>query len=564
MLRYVIALVLFTSLASASPSISAGGIVNGASYVPKGFPNYGIAQGSVFVVFGSGMGPAALQQATTFPLPTQLAGTSIKATVNGTTTNAIIFYTSSGQVAALLPSSTPVGDGTLTVTYNGATSAPEPLHVVTSNFGSVTWNSGGSGSAVITFPNYSVVSLLNSAKPGDGLVLWGTGLGPVTFDETQPSPGGDMTNLDVHLYVGGQPAQILYRGRTPGSSGLDQINFVVPEGLSGCFVSVAVKVGSVVGNFASIPVSAAGGTCSDPVGPIGQVLQKVQSGQPVRLGLVQLSRFSSEFNVPLLNTFTINEDTGTGYFYSLDQRTFLGSFGVAALNSFESCAVWVCKGSACAPASQGAGATLLDAGSALNVTGPVGTKQLTKTHSGSYTGALGGGSIPGTGGPPDFLNPGSYTLSGPGGSGTGAVGSFTTTQSLTASPFTWSAAGTSKIPLPINRSQDLTINWTGGDPNGYTAIIGTSTSDATSSLPQVTATFGCAAKASAGHFTIPSWVLSVLPASGKLTQAGVSVPNGFVVVGNYPEFNPISPLPAGLDLGFFTNLVLSGENAQFQ
>ena len=76
------ALSLFTLLPMAAyaqlPSIAADGIRNGASYALSGMPNAGIAQGSIFIVFGSNLGPANLVQVSSFPLPTSqgLAGTS--------------------------------------------------------------------------------------------------------------------------------------------------------------------------------------------------------------------------------------------------------------------------------------------------------------------------------------------------------------------------------------------------------------------------------------------------------------------------------------------------------
>jgi uncharacterized protein (TIGR03437 family) len=79
---------------------------------------YGTAQGSIFIVYGSAMGPSAIVVGTTLPLQTTLSGTSIQVTVGGTTVNALMVYTLESQLAAVLPSNTPVGTGTLTVTYN--------------------------------------------------------------------------------------------------------------------------------------------------------------------------------------------------------------------------------------------------------------------------------------------------------------------------------------------------------------------------------------------------------------------------------------------------------------
>ena len=75
---------------AAQPVIDADGVTNNASYLSSGLPNSGIAQGSIFAIFGGGLGPTSLQQATRFPLPTDLGGTSVKVTVGTTTVNAII------------------------------------------------------------------------------------------------------------------------------------------------------------------------------------------------------------------------------------------------------------------------------------------------------------------------------------------------------------------------------------------------------------------------------------------------------------------------------------------
>src|SRR5437016_5360596 len=137
--------------AQAQPVIASLGIRNGASYASPGLPNSGIAQGSIFIVFGQNLGPAAIAQVSRFPLPTSqgLAGTSIKIAVGGTTVDAIMLYTLATQVAAVLPSNTPIGTGTLTVTYNGQTSAPAPITVIKSSFGIFMLNQAGNGAAVL-------------------------------------------------------------------------------------------------------------------------------------------------------------------------------------------------------------------------------------------------------------------------------------------------------------------------------------------------------------------------------------------------------------------------------
>src|SRR4030081_164536 len=119
-----------STLAFAQPSINKDGVVNGASYAgpASSGANTLIAPGSIFVIFGKGMGPASLVSAGALPLLTSLPdanGTSIKVATGTTTVNAFMVYTSATQVAAILPSNTPVGVANVTVTYAGQTSAPQ-------------------------------------------------------------------------------------------------------------------------------------------------------------------------------------------------------------------------------------------------------------------------------------------------------------------------------------------------------------------------------------------------------------------------------------------------------
>ena len=172
-----------------APTIASDGIRNGASYTVAGLPNSGIAQGSIFVIFGDNMGPASIVQVSSFPLPTTagLAGTSVRVTVNGQTQNAIMLYTLKTQVAAVLPSNTPVGTGTVQVTYNGQTSNSAPITVLAGSWGTFTRNQGGTGPSIIqnfnTEANQPFNTLLESARPGQTVILWGTGLGPVQSNQ---------------------------------------------------------------------------------------------------------------------------------------------------------------------------------------------------------------------------------------------------------------------------------------------------------------------------------------------------------------------------------------------
>src|SRR4051812_11715937 len=82
--------VFSATIAGATPQVRS--ILNAASYAQSGLPNSGIARGSMFVVFGTELGPADLRQAAGFPLQTSLGGTSIRVSVGTTTVDALLVY----------------------------------------------------------------------------------------------------------------------------------------------------------------------------------------------------------------------------------------------------------------------------------------------------------------------------------------------------------------------------------------------------------------------------------------------------------------------------------------
>lgn len=253
----------YSPVSGPGPSITA--VENARSNLPPWLANSGIAQGSMFVVKGAYLGPASYVQATSFPLPNSIGGTSITVTVGGATVNAIVFYTLASQVAAILPSSTPIGTGTLTLTYNSQM-ATAPITVVQNNIGIYTVSQSGFGDAIAFLNSDSqLITPTHAANPGEVVVLWGTGLRPVTFDETQPAMQANMTNVPLEACIGGQQAEILCRGRNACCSSADSVYVRVPPGVSGCRVSVLMQIGDMVGNWTSIATVSNGRTCTPVV-----------------------------------------------------------------------------------------------------------------------------------------------------------------------------------------------------------------------------------------------------------------------------------------------------------
>jgi hypothetical protein len=112
-----------TASGGGTPTITA--VQNNYSFIAQGLPNYGIAPGALFIVKGTNLNNqplSALQSSASPGLPLTFNGTSVSVTVNGTTVQPGIYYTSPTQLGLVLPSTTPVGTGTITVTNNGTPS----------------------------------------------------------------------------------------------------------------------------------------------------------------------------------------------------------------------------------------------------------------------------------------------------------------------------------------------------------------------------------------------------------------------------------------------------------
>ncbi len=506
-----------------APVVGAGGVVNHFSYALPGMPNGGIAQGSIFDIFGTNMGPAALVQANGFPLPAQLGGTSVQVTVAGTTTDVLLFYVSAGQIAGLLPSRTPVGTGTLVVTANGQRSAATPITVTARSIGILSLAQNGQGAAVMQLSGsggeVALNSATNSARGGQVGVFYGTGLGAVPFDESRGAP---LLNLDAaaQAFVDGKPAKILYQGRVPGLAGLDQFNVEIPEGVSGCAVTVYFQTGTVISNLTTISVGA-GGSCPDPMvsgggGGLTGIL-KVAGLQMVRV----------QQKVPLGGTsLELTTDSAAAAFSATD----LSKIPVTAPQRSPMAMVGGCLVGPIVnttPTGDGGAAAIsyLNAGASMNLRGPNGVRQMERSATG-YGAILGMTPIPGAPPtlPPPYSSPGVYTMDN--GAGGPDVPAFTASITLPDPAFAWTNADQS---LVIQRAQGMEVTWSGGDATGWVDIAGASRLPRSATQPvQAGALFSCRVPANLGRFRIPAAVLQFLPA----TVVSGGVPSGTVSVGN--------------------------------
>jgi uncharacterized protein (TIGR03437 family) len=569
---------IFTGGSGGPPTPTVTAVWDGATLTKN------VAQGSIFVVEGSNMSASGLNQSG-FPLTTSLNGVKITFTPasGGSGTDAFLVNTfnQSGvnQLAAILPSTVATGNYNVTVTNNGAASAAFAATVVQRKPGLFTQDSSGSGLAVVQnfisaaqldvnrFTTNTISgTTISPARPGQVLVAWATGLGPVTGGDNTASPGFNFSanGVNVQAIVGGVSITPAYAGRAPGLAGADQINFTLPANIpTGCTVSFQLSVNGVLSNpsFVAIAPDASSSACVVPGFTTAQ-LQKFDQGGTFTVGAFSLTQISET-----VSGTTVKLDQASGAF---TRFTGFQLAGAAAQAQAQITPSGACQslhfvstaGQTPSPVAVGNFAAL-DAG-AITLNGPAGsniTNAPLKEDATSNVYSLSIGTeglptgVPGLGGIGGTIVAGTYTLAGAGGKGVGAFNASITV----GSPLTIAGG----LPTTVSRSSDLTLNWTGGNASDLVEVIGFAGSvtgtgaTATTDLTE----FICTTTAGKGTLTVPASILSLLPAvSTSASTNGTAT--GFLEVAS--SINPTSgnglftaPLTAGgsIDAGYFLSLV---------
>jgi uncharacterized protein (TIGR03437 family) len=559
------ALLLASVGAAQTPTIrtSATGVVNNASYAPRGLPNSSIAQGAIFAIFGDNLGPATIATQPSYPLQTTLAGTAVKVTVGGKTVDAIPIYTTKTQVGVVMPSSTPTGDGTVSVTYNGAVSATHAVTVVPNSFGIFALNQQGSGPAALTDANGGFITLSASAKPGQTIVVWGTGLGPIAGNDAADQSGGDMTSVPVQVYIGGKLASIRYRGRAPHIAGLDQINADIPQGVTGCYASLIVVINGVASNSTTIPVAANGGACSDANGVSSTDLTGLLGKNSATLGFISVGRTVTQSSItlppgaPVLPGVggTTKADGASAFFVKYTPQQLTASQGLFRQASLGSCVVNTYTGSASTTTTDPVLPTYLDAGPVITVTGGTTPVQLNRDPKlGFYSEPLPTGTTPLT-----FIPDAGGTFTFANGSGGADVGALKDATIALGAPIVWS--NMDQI-TDVTRSSDLPITWTGGAAGTYVTITGGTYLTGADASSTVVVSFTCTAPATDHAFTVPAGVLLQLPVSTPISAGGITIPTGSLSVGNYTT--PSKFTAPGLDLGYASAYIDNSKSVNYK
>ena len=172
-----------------------------------------------------------------------LGGGTLRATVGGM--EAAILFSNDTQMNFLVPQGVPVGTTVnVEVSRNGALLYSLPTLVQATSPALFTSNGSGSGQAAVLNQDYSANGVSNGAKPGQVVMVYGTGFGAAL-----PPGDGGLTVLasGVSATVGGLPAEVLYAGMVAGATpGLQQINVKIPENSPlGAAVAIQLTAGGV-------------------------------------------------------------------------------------------------------------------------------------------------------------------------------------------------------------------------------------------------------------------------------------------------------------------------------
>jgi uncharacterized protein (TIGR03437 family) len=196
----------------------------------------------IVAVYGISLA-AQTAQAAGLPLPLQLSDAQVL--LGGTPI--ALFYASSSQVNALIPESAS-GLVKLGIHNTGGSHTVNVL-VEAAVPAIFTQDQSGKGpAAAINAKNNVLVTSGNPVHAGEYLELFVTGLGLTTNRK-----GLDFANQQPTVAISGKDCPVTYAGRAPGFSGLDQINCVMPAGVSGD-ADISVTSGSRTSNVATVAV----------------------------------------------------------------------------------------------------------------------------------------------------------------------------------------------------------------------------------------------------------------------------------------------------------------------
>jgi uncharacterized protein (TIGR03437 family) len=223
------------------------------------FPSFG--PGSWIEIYGTdfAVGPRmwANSDFNGLNAPTKLSGISV--TIGGQA--AFVSYIDTGQINAQVPAGVSTGAQPLVVTTASGSSPPFTVNIVASQPGLLapaSFNIGGtqyvaalfSDGVTYVLPPGAISGVPSQrAKPGDTIVLYGVGFGPVSTFTAPGQIAASQNSLaePFSLSIGGTQATLTYDGLLPPFVGLYQFNVVVPNVAASDTAPLTFTLGGVSG-----------------------------------------------------------------------------------------------------------------------------------------------------------------------------------------------------------------------------------------------------------------------------------------------------------------------------
>jgi uncharacterized protein (TIGR03437 family) len=239
-----------TLTVSTIPKPVIAGITNGASGASNA-----ISPGETIVIYGTGLGPAALVSgvlAANGRVATTLSDTQVS--FAGGQAFAPMIYAWNQQTGGMVPYGV-AGLNTVTVQviYKGVASDPFTINVAAVTPGIFTQNFASAGPGLIFNSDGHTVNTPNTpAAKGSVIAVYMTGGGltsPASIDGsiTPSTPGSVLPKplLAVTATVGGLPATVTYGGAAPGFvAGFMQVNVTIPPNAPSGIIPLVISLGA--------------------------------------------------------------------------------------------------------------------------------------------------------------------------------------------------------------------------------------------------------------------------------------------------------------------------------
>jgi uncharacterized protein (TIGR03437 family) len=228
-----------------------GAVVSGAS-----FAGGAVVPGEIATLFGTNLtSNLGINLTSRLPLPTEFLNVQVMVDGSPAPIFAIDNVNGQQQINFQVPWEV-AGESTshIVVSNNGVTSSPVAV-VVAALPAIFNYSAGGKTFGAILHSNFRLADVNHPAAEGETVLIYCTGLGPVSARPADGAAGdGQTTTAEPQVMIGGVPAAVSFSGLAPGYVGLYQINVQVPGGLQSGNQPVLVKIDGASSNSVLLPV----------------------------------------------------------------------------------------------------------------------------------------------------------------------------------------------------------------------------------------------------------------------------------------------------------------------